>query len=153
MPGIVGFIGKMPRAMAEPQLLRMVDSQFHESFYTRGAWIDEALGVYVGWTALSDSFSNGMPLTNDRNDLTLIFSGEEYSGHAAAEGPRQQGHSRSSYLVHLAENNPEFVAKLTGMFHGLLVDRARGTVTLFNDRYGMHRLYYHEGKDGFYFAA
>ena len=43
--------------------------------------------------------------------------------------------------------------KLNGIFHGLLVDRARGTATLFNDRYGMHRVYYHEGKDAFYFAA
>ena len=24
---------------------------------------------------------------------------------------------------------------------------------LFNDRYGMHRIYYHESKDAFYFAA
>ena len=27
------------------------------------------------------------------------------------------------------------------------------TVTLFNDRYGMHRIYYHEAKEAFYFAA
>ena len=28
----------------------------------------------------------------------------------------------------------------------------RGTATLFNDRYGMHRIYYHESKEAFYFA-
>ena len=39
------------------------------------------------------------------------------------------------------------------MFHGLIADQSRGTVTLFNDRYGMHRIYYHEAKDAFYFAA
>ena len=32
------------------------------------------------------------------------------------------------------------------------IGRSR-TVTLFNDRYGMHRIYYHEAKDAFYFAA
>ena len=36
---------------------------------------------------------------------------------------------------------------------GLLVDRSEGTTTLFNDRYGIHRLYYHESADAFYFAA
>jgi asparagine synthetase B (glutamine-hydrolysing) len=36
---------------------------------------------------------------------------------------------------------------------GLLADRSRGTAILFNDRYGMHRLYYHASKDSFYFAA
>jgi asparagine synthase (glutamine-hydrolysing) len=28
-----------------------------------------------------------------------------------------------------------------------------GKATLFNDRFGMHRIYYHEAKDAFYFAA
>jgi asparagine synthase (glutamine-hydrolysing) len=34
-----------------------------------------------------------------------------------------------------------------------VVDRTRGEVILFNDRYGMHRLCYFETKDAFYFAA
>src|SRR5262249_35684628 len=29
----------------------------------------------------------------------------------------------------------------------------RGMATLFNDRYGLHRIYYHVSKDAFYFAA
>jgi asparagine synthase (glutamine-hydrolysing) len=56
-------------------------------------------------------------------------------------------------LVHLYEDNPNFLVNLNGMFHGLLADRTRGSATLFNDRYGMHRMYYHEGKEAFYFAA
>ena len=32
-------------------------------------------------------------------------------------------------------------------------DRLQGTTTLFNDRYGMHRMYYHEAKEAFYFSA
>ena len=32
-------------------------------------------------------------------------------------------------------------------------DRTRGTISLFNDRYGMHRLCYHESPDCFYFAS
>src|SRR5205823_10633008 len=46
-----------------------------------------------------------------------------------------------------------FPAGLNGRFHGLLTDRSRATTTLFNDRYGMHRIYYHEAKEAFYFAA
>jgi len=34
-----------------------------------------------------------------------------------------------------------------------LADRNRDTAVLFNDRYGMQRIYYHESRDGFYFAA
>ena len=46
-----------------------------------------------------------------------------------------------------------FFADLNGLFHGVVVDRVRETATLFNDRYGMHRLCYHESDDAFYFAA
>jgi asparagine synthase (glutamine-hydrolysing) len=157
MPGIAGIITKRPRQLAEPELLQMVETLRHESFYTSGTWVDEALGVYVGWTALKNSFCDGMPLTNERGDVTLVFSGEEYPEPGIAHRLAQHGHllgaQSADYLVHSYEDDPNFLAKLNGMFHGLLVDRTRGTVTLFNDRYGMHRIYYHEAQDAFYFAA
>src|SRR5207247_119949 len=46
-----------------------------------------------------------------------------------------------------------FPAGLNGRFHGVLIDRGRGMTMLFNDRYGMHRVYVHEGSEAFYFAA
>jgi asparagine synthase (glutamine-hydrolysing) len=157
MPGIVGIITNKPAKWAEFRVSQMIETQRHESFYASGAWKDEGLGIYVGWTVLEDPFSDGMPLTNERGDVSLVFSGEEYPEPGVAERLRHQGHSLnsdgSSYLVHLYEDDPNFIVKLNGIFHGLLVDRTRGTATLFNDRYGMHRIYYHEGKDAFYFAA
>jgi len=157
MPGIVGLITKLPRAWAETELSRMLEGLRHESFYETGTWIDEFLGVYVGWTALKKSFSGGMPLSNERGDVTLVFSGEEYAEPGTARRLKEQGHSLDtegpSYLVHLYEEDPSFPVCLNGMFHGLLTDRTCGTTTLFNDRYGMHRIYYHESKEVFYFAA
>ncbi len=157
MPGIVGVITKMPRAWAEPRLAQMVDSVRHESFYETGTWADESLGVYVGWTALKNSFSDHMPIYNELRDVALIFSGEEYPEPETIRHLEERGHSidtrGSSYLVHRYEEDPEFLTKLNGMFHGLLVDQTRCTVTLFNDRYGMHRIYTHESKEAFYFAV
>jgi asparagine synthase (glutamine-hydrolysing) len=157
MPGIVGIITTRPRWWAEPLLLQMLETQRHESFYSTGTWIDESLGVYVGWTAIENSFSDGMPLTNEAGDVCLVFSGEEFPEPGTAERLRKQGHVLSAeaaaYLVHWYESDPNFVAKLNGIFHGLLADRARGTITLFNDRYGMHRIYYHQAKEAFYFGA
>src|SRR5258708_213039 len=157
MPGIVGFITQIPREQAEPQLLRMVETIRHESFYTTGTWGDESLGVYIGWTALKKSFSDGMPLCNERGELVLFFAGEEYPEPETTRRLRERGHDLpvdgSSYLVHLFEEESGVRAGLNGRFHGLLVDRARGAVTLFNDRYGIHRIYYHESREGFYFAA
>src|SRR5271166_6528965 len=158
MPGVVGLITKVPRESAEPQLLRMVETLRHESFYVTGTWIDESMGVYVGWVARKDSFSDNMPLRNERGDLVLVFSGEEFPEPGTAGRLKERGHTLAaeggpSYLVHLYEEDPAFPAGLNGRFHGLLADQTRGTAMLFNDRYGMHRIYYHESKGAFYFAA
>ncbi len=157
MPGIVGLITKMPRKRAEAELLRMVEALCHDAFYSRGTWVDESLGLYVGWSALESSFSDGMPLSNEQGDVSLVFSGEEYPDPGTARGLRDRGHSfdarGASYLVHLYEEEQSFPAGLNGMFHGLLIDKRRGTATLFNDRYGMHRICYHQSKEAFYFAA
>src|SRR5258708_24725387 len=110
MPGIVGLITKMPRERAVVELSRMVEPLRHESFHEIGTWIDEPLGVYVGWTALKNSFSDGMPLCNERGDVSLVFSGEEYPEPGTARRLKERGHSldveRSSYLVHLYDEDP-----------------------------------------------
>jgi asparagine synthase (glutamine-hydrolysing) len=157
MPGIVGLITKMPRERAEPLLLRMVEALRHESFYVTGTWIDESVGVYVGWIARRNSFAEAMPLTEEGGKICLVFSGEDYSdrGNPSRPGNGRCGveSKKQSYLLRLYENDATFPASLNGRFHGLLVDQTRGTAALFNDRYGMHRVYYHESKDAFYFAA
>ena len=157
MPGIVGLITRLPRERAETELLSMVEALRHDSSDGTGTWIEESLGVYVAWTVRKGSFSDGMPLRNERGDCSLVFAGEEFPEPGTARRLKERGHAfdvdGSSYLVHLYEDDPAFPVGLNGTFHGLVGDRARGVAMLFNDRYGMHRLYYHEARDAFYFAA
>lgn len=135
----------------------MVEALRHKGFYVAGTWIDESLGVYVGWVARKGSFCDEMPLRNERGDVALVFSGEEFPEPGTPQRLKENGHelqpSLASYLVHLYEEDASFPAGLNGRFHGILSDHSRGTAVLFNDRYGMHRLYYHEAKETFYFAA
>ncbi len=157
MPGLVGLITKMPRALAERELERMVAALRHESFYKSGTWIDETLGVYAGWVERKGSFADAMPIANEQGDVVLLFSGEEFPEPGTPRRLRERGHTPDlkgpSYLVHAYEEDSTFPAGLNGRFHGLVADRRHGTAKLFNDRYGMHRLYYHESKEAFYFAA
>ena len=157
MPGLVGLISKMPRERAESELKRMLKSLLHESFYTSGTWSDPAQGIYVGWVAREGSFAAGMPVQNERGDAVLLFSGEEFPEPGKIQALRTAGHAVSpdgpSYLIHRYEDEPDFPKQLNGRFHGLVADRVRKTARLFNDHYGLQRLYYHEAKDSFYFAA
>src|SRR6266705_6300735 len=135
MPGIVGLITKEPREEAEQELLRMVEALRHEDFYVASTWIDESLGVYVGWVAREGSFSDGMPLRSERGDVTLVFSGEEFPEPGTPRRLKERGHnvdaSGPSYLVQLYEEDASFPARLNGRFHGLLVDHNHAKAVLF----------------------
>ena len=157
MPGIVGLIGNVPRDLAERRLRTMLESMRHKNEYLSGIWMKEALGVYVGWTALPQSSASASPIRNGRGDVCLIFSGEEYS-HTDLRAARNRtarvlDPAGLDYLLDFFEDEPSFLEGLNGRFHGIAIDMRRGTSLLFNDRYGMHRLYYHQAKDAFYFAA
>jgi asparagine synthase (glutamine-hydrolysing) len=147
----------MPRELATQQLLVMMRTMEHESAYATGAHNDAQSGIYAGWVARRGSFCAEMPVTNESGDLSLIFAGEEFSAPDTALRLKREGHTLdqnpASYLAHLYEENPAVLRALNGRFHGLVIDRARKKTVLFNDRYGMHRIYYHQAKDAFYFAA
>lgn len=157
MPGLVGLITNKGREFAERQLRRMVEAQNHESFYRCGTWTDESLGIYAGWVIRDDASPQPLPIKDGLHERVLLFSGEEYSfplgqiaannGHAPRQG--QDG----AYLIDRVTTDVAFPSSLNGRFQGLLVDKRAKVATLFNDRYGMHRLYYHEAQDCFYFAA
>jgi asparagine synthase (glutamine-hydrolysing) len=157
MPGIFGIITKKPRPWVEKRMQMMLSVLCHESFYVTGMVHDEALGIYTGWVARKNSFADEMPLWNEQKNKVLVFSGEEYPDPDTRNRLKQRGHNVEekgpAYLVHLAEDDRTFPKNLNGRFHGLLIDRNSGTAMLFNDRYGMHRIYYHESPDAFYFAA
>lgn len=152
MPGIVGLITKMPRQRAERELQTMLACIRHDPEWATGAWIDEAAGVYLGWTARRKSVAAQMPARNRSGDVVLVFSGEEFSVTTKAEPGEDQG-SGLDCLVHAYETDRAFPDSLNGWFHGLVADKGRGLASLFNDRYGMHRLYYHESGEAFRFAC
>jgi len=157
MPGIVGLITKKPREWAEQQLAVMLQTMLHEPFYVKGTWVDESLGVYVGWVARENSFADRMPIYDERKDVVLVFGGEEFPEPGTARRLKEKGHSCDetgpSYLVHLYEEDPDFFKNLNGRFQGLVADRRQGTAILFNDRFGLQRIYIHEASDAFYFSA
>jgi asparagine synthase (glutamine-hydrolysing) len=136
----------------------MVRCMQHERFYVGGTYVNEQIGLWVGWTCLGGSFADCLPVWDEEKQVCLIFSGEVFPDREEIEFLKSKGHQfqsgNVSYIVHLYEEiGPEFVKKLNGWFAGILIDLREGKFFLFNDRYGVDRIYYHEDASGFYFSS
>src|SRR5215472_2709108 len=158
MPGVVGIISKASRGKHEHDLRLMVDSMVHESFYRKGSYLNDQLGIYIGWTCHAGSYSDCMPVVNEQKDIVLIFSGEHYGDPSVTSDlamyPFESDPTRATSLLPLYEEDIEtFLKRLNGWFCGVIIDLRKSMILLFNDRYGMHRVYYHEGKDAFLFGS
>jgi asparagine synthase (glutamine-hydrolysing) len=159
MPGIAGIItshGEDPRPFQDIE--RMVKSMIHEGSDVSASYRDERLGLAVGWVGQEGDLADSQPVWNERKDLALVFAGEDSREDSEIEGLRAKGHAIGSgdrdHLVHLFEEKGERVfAELNGVFSGLLIDRTQNRLVLFNDRYGLNRIYYHEHDGAFYFAS
>ena len=158
MPGIVGIVSQRPSEQYYSLVKSMVKCLIHEPFYTDGTYINEKLGLWSGWACHEETFGHRLPIWNEKKDICLLFSGEDFAGQADIDALRIRGHEfgsdDASYLVHLYEEmGYEFLEKLNGWFSGVLLDLREQKFILFNDRYGVNRIYYHEDARGFYFSS
>jgi len=158
MPGIVGIISQRPSEQYSGLVKSMVRCLKHEPFYTDGTYFNEELGLWIGWACHGGAFDDCLPIWNEKKDICLLFSGEDFADQVDIDAVRMRGHEfgpdDASYLVHLYEEmGSGFLEKLNGWFSGVLVDLREQKLVLFNDRYGVNRLYYHEDASGFYFAS
>jgi len=136
----------------------MISCMEYETFYVSGTHFVPEMGIYAGWVALEESFAAKQVFTNERKDIALLFAGECFPGSESQTLPGRNGNLRAEkeggWLVNLyEEQGDQFFEKLNGLFSGLLIDKKRNRAFLFNDRYGLERLYLCETKDGLYFAS
>ena len=158
MPGIVGMISNRPAHECGSLVKSMVASMEHEPFYTSGIYAVPEMGVYGGWVAHENSFAAAQVFFNEQKDIALIFSGECFMDSEARTRLKNKGHrlakNDGDWLVYLyEEEGDQFFGKLNGLFSGLLIDKRQGKAFLFNDRYGVERIYWHETEDAAYFAS
>jgi asparagine synthase (glutamine-hydrolysing) len=158
MPGIVGIITQRPPDKCQRLVKCMVGSMGHEPFYDSGIHFVPETGIYAGWVAHENSFAAGQVFFNEQRDIALIFSGDCFVDPETLTGLTGKGHelgqAAGSWLVHFyEEEGDQFFAKLNGLFSGLLIDKRRSKTFLFNDRYGIERIYWHETGDATYFAS
>lgn len=141
MPGIVGIISREPAAECRSRLAAMVRTMQHEPYYQSGTCEAPEMGVYAAWVAHPGSFAASESGSNHDGATDLVFAGECFH------------ESDSSLLRRYDCLGDQWVVELNGLFSGLLIDRSRRRAILFNDRYGVERIYVHQTADATYFAS
>lgn len=137
----------------------MVRVMARESFYRTGTFGDDALGVAAGWAVHGGGFAADNPYWNDERTIALLFTGEEFSDPSTvpADAPGAQGTTEHSARTLLAWYEKlglqRFLETLNGTFSGLILDRRTNEAHLFTDRFGLGRLYVHEGDGEVLFAS
>lgn len=158
MPGITGIISKNVLGNENNTLDIMLNSMLYEPFYNYTEHIQHELGIYVAGVSIKESFSDCMPMYNEKKDIVMFLSGECFTDKDVIYALKSRGHDfnadNASYLIHLYEEQGEsFLINLNGWFSGIIVDTRYPKTIIFNDRYGIQRIYYHENENAFFFSS
>ena len=158
MPGIFGIISQNPRNKEEEKIRLMLDAMTHERFYSQGLFIERDAGYFIGYLAIQNSFSDCMPVFNENKDIALFLTGECYDDLEILLELKNKGHNfnsgNASYLVHRYEELGEkLFRELNGWFNGIILDLRLKKAFIFNDRFGIRRLYIYESSDLIAFAS
>ena len=152
MPGLAVVIGPGDRRENEAVLQRMLRPMQHEAYYVSGTYADEHSQLYIAWSVHPGSYCDCMPITSDDGDFVLFVYGEHHSNDAGASAAGCHGTARG-LLPLITAPQADKLRKLNGWLHGVLLDRRRRRVLVFNDRSGMQRLYYHRDGARSFFAS
>jgi len=158
MPGLVGIISRKLPESCKSQLRSMLCAMEYESFYSSGNYFSDSMGVYLGWTSHESTSKSNLPILNEKGDASLFLNGEVFPESGTIDDLKSKGHKIRgdglSYLIHMFEEKGDrFFAELNGNFAGILLDQKSGKCFIFNDRYGMNRLFVYEGNEELYFAS
>lgn len=158
MSGIAGIISSTTDfGSASTQVEAMLPALVHEPFYRTGRWLQQDVGLAAGWASHPGMPWEKGPVWNTRRDAALLFVGDDRDLPAKIATARAGGCEcttpEEAWLWHYEKKGPAFLADINGCFSGILVDLRRKTVLLFNDRFGLNRVYLHESPAGFCFAS
>ena len=157
MPGIAGIISHRPPEECQDLVTSMVGSMEHEPFYASGMYAAPEMGVYGGWVAHEAPSPPGRYFLTNIAMLLSFLRESVFLMRGCAEQCCAVGTIsdiiRLLVGASLRRRGGAFFEKLNGLFSGLLIDKRQRKAFLFNDRYGIERIYYYETEGEFYFAS
>lgn len=164
MCGLTGFLDSpAPRETLIAKVTRMADTLAHRGPDDAGAWVDEEVGVALGFRRLSVidlSPAAHQPMESGDGRYVVVFNGEIYNhcdlrAEMKHRGVRFRSTSDTEILLECAAAwGPEATfPKLWGMFAIALWDCKDRVLFLARDRVGKKPLYYSASGSTFLFAS
>jgi asparagine synthase (glutamine-hydrolysing) len=129
----------------------MVRAMLREPFYRCGTHSVPEVGTHIGWVDGRDGRSHAR-LIHRHGNRTVLFAGEHFGDRESPSHP-QHGIDVPSLLSTYDIRGSRCLRELNGWFAGVLIDPERGHTVLFNDRLGLHRVYYMKVAEGVAFAS
>lgn len=139
MPGIAGIVGGGVSGQAQTELRVMLAALSGSDTGAQGEIAFAQADLVAGWVAHRGSYAERENTAGGTRGTRLLMAGEFLGGASVHE----------SYDL----DRDACFSRLNGLFSGLILDPDRGVACLFNDRYGIERLYWHESGDRIYFAS
>lgn len=154
--GILNAEGSEEKNLSD--LKRMQSVVSNHASYSTGLYHNKAIGAYIGWAVHNGSFSDCLPIYNEQKNISIFFIGENLLNSTQSDLLKNRGYSfdskKAKYLVHLYEIlGDDFISELNGIFSGLLIDLSQNKILLFNDRYGLQRIYINETDQKLIFSS
>jgi asparagine synthase (glutamine-hydrolysing) len=154
MCGICGvFHPDRPTRVSRNSLVGMNDQITHRGPDDDGFFVEENVGLAMRRLSIIDIQTGHQPITNEDENLWIVFNGEIYNHQELrkeleARGHRYRTKSDTETIVHLYEQYGEdCVQYLRGMFAFTIWDRSRRRLFIARDRLGIKPLYYYyDGK-------
>lgn len=157
MSRIAGVIGPVSPDESESLIAKLLDPMRRESSDVAVTCGDADVLTSCG-AIRSLSLESAEPLWNENRTVICLLSGNAFTNAADRQWLRSRGHclmnTDSTGLVHLYEEHGlGSLPFLNGWFSGVLLDLRRRQTVLFNDRYGLSRIYLHQKDSRLYFSS
>lgn len=144
---------------AREDLKRMTDIIAHRGPDDSGFLTEPGVGLGFRRLSIIDIREGHQPLSNENNDVWIIFNGEIYNykelrAQLEGKGHVFRTHSDTETIVHLYEEYGDNCVKmLRGMFSFVIWDRRKHILLAARDHFGIKPLYYHYTPEHFVFGS
>ncbi|HEY6339549.1 MAG TPA: asparagine synthase (glutamine-hydrolyzing) [Candidatus Sulfotelmatobacter sp.] len=160
MCGICGIFHPDRSRRAEAIVLASMNGQIvHRGPDDQGVFVEGNVALGMRRLSIIDIKTGHQPLTNETQDIWIVYNGEIYNhqelrADLEARGHRYRTHSDTETIVHLYEEyGRDCVKHLRGMFAFVIWDRQQRRMFGARDRLGIKPFYYRWDGDTFLFGS